>query len=180
MDSRVYLTTHDICRTFEDCMETLILNRPETAEAVTETMLAVIENKMKLREAGSDNPVTYYVVLAATKKASAAISDHLQDIAAARSAIVLSLDSTSASATLPPGVTVFLTGVRTVKQCHSLEVRYGLPRGVVLIKDTEPLAGSADERAAYIKDVNPVVEFYSAMNCLSTVTDIIEVNSATV
>ena len=174
----MYLTTHDICQTFEDCIETLIVKRPDTTEGVTDCLLEGIEEKMKHKEPTAGNPVSYFVILAATKKASEAIEEHLQDIAAARSAVVTRLQAGPSVTALPTGVSVFLTGVETVKQCHALEVRYGLPRAVVLIKDTEPLAGSEEERSRYIMNVNPVVEYYGAMNCLATVTDITEVNSA--
>lgn len=62
---RDYLQRHNIHRAFEDCVEQLIMKRPQGREAIAECIVA----RLKLIHASIENPPQTYIVLLAAGKA---------------------------------------------------------------------------------------------------------------
>lgn len=180
---RAYLARHNIHHVFEDCVEDLVIQRPQTKAAITSCIVsrirAVRDAKQKPAKRvffciGQQDIAPFATALAAV--AEDGVASATEVIAVDAKSVDIAKLVTDVSGSVAKNV--FLVGFPlTITQAVNFEAAFGQAHQTLLFvtstgyetdKDYLPVA-AGPVRTAYFKDVNPVAQHYRAIGRLSVV-----------
>ena len=160
MEVREYLVRHRIHKTFEDCVQALVMEQPASQELVTETL---IHHLTSLQQSLESPPKKVIFVLG---KDSVAIAAHIKQFLASQSTGGYSLISAARAPAKEVQLQVMAASSevvfvmdfpKTIQHAISFESCYGYPFVALLFSEPDDY-----KNMEFLKSVNPVAAYYAA------------------